>query len=147
MDRIVITWGLIPNENLSETIYCGDAENSETMELSFEIIGDDCKGIDNDFNFDVSGNQLWKSNSKIYVAISKYLSKHFGSKISPEYVYGGYVFVNDEPDEHSSSFTIIKSEAGVFSNHNQIHNGKIYLRYYFEEQGEMYDEKVCLLLL
>ena len=63
MDRIVITWGLIPNENLSETIYCGDAENSETIELSFEIIGDDCKGIDNDFNFDVSGNQLWESNS------------------------------------------------------------------------------------
>ena len=52
MERIVITWGLIPNENLSETI-----------ELSFEIIGDDCKGIDNDFNFDVSGNQLWESNS------------------------------------------------------------------------------------
>ena len=82
MDRIVITWGLIPNENLSETIYCGDAENSETMELSFEIIGDDCKGIDNDFNFDVSGNQLWKSNSKIYVAISKYLSKWLSTSLT-----------------------------------------------------------------
>jgi hypothetical protein len=40
MERIVLTWGLIPNDNSSQMIYCGDAETSETLELNFKIIGD-----------------------------------------------------------------------------------------------------------
>ena len=75
MERIVLTWGLIPNDNSSEMIYCGDEETSETTELNFEIID---------------------------------------------------------------------SEAGVFMNDNKQHNGKVYLRYYFEEDEEIYDEKVCV---
>ena len=47
-------------------------------------------------------------------------------------------------DDYSSSFEIIDSTAGVFINDNQEHNGKIFLRHYFEEEGEIYDEKVCV---
>ncbi|MBL6869927.1 MAG: hypothetical protein ISQ99_07625, partial [Flavobacteriales bacterium] len=47
-------------------------------------------------------------------------------------------------DENSLSFEIIESEAGVFINNNQKYNGKIYMRYYFEEEGEIYDEQVCV---
>ena len=43
MERIVMTWGFIPEENVSETIYCGDGETSGTIELNFEIIGDTCR--------------------------------------------------------------------------------------------------------
>lgn len=50
-------------------------------------------------------------------------------------------------DEHSSSFKIIDSEAGVFMNDNKQHNGKVYLRYYFEEDEEIYDEKVCVVTI
>jgi len=74
MERIVLTWGLIPNDNSSEMIYCGDAETSETTELNFEIIGDSFKGIDTDFNENFSGNELWNPSSKLYVAISACLS-------------------------------------------------------------------------
>jgi len=144
MERIVLTWGLIPNDNSSEMIYCGDAETSETTELNFEIIGDAFKGIDTDFDENFSGKELWNPSSKLYVAISACLSKYFGNSISPELVYGGWVLVKDEPDEHSLSFEIIDSEAGVFMNDNKQHNGKVYLRYYFEEDEEIYDEKVCV---
>tara|TARA_X000000950_G_scaffold92235_1_gene116114 strand:+ start:3599 stop:4045 length:447 start_codon:yes stop_codon:yes gene_type:complete len=144
MERIVMTWGLIPKDSLSETIYCGDSETSQAKELNFEIVGNSCKGVDNDFNYDFSVNELWLSNSNLYLAISTYISKYFGVSIGPALIYGGYSFVNDEPDKHSSSFEIIDSGASVFINNNQKYNGKIYMRYYFEEAGEIYDEKVCI---
>ena len=147
MQRIVLTWGLIPNDNLSKMIYCGDQSTSQTEELNFEIIGDSCKGIDNDFDKHFSTNELWNPGSKIYDAISAFLSNFFGISISPELVYGGYVLLNDEADDHSSSFEIIDSEAGVFINDNKQHNGKVYLRYYFEESEEIYDEKVCVVTI
>jgi hypothetical protein len=32
-------------------------------------------------------------------------------------------------------------------NDNKQHNGKVYLRYYFEEDEEIYDEKVCVVTI
>lgn len=144
MERIVLTWGLIPIDSSSETIYCGDSETSKTKELNFEIVGNSFKGVDNDFDYYFSVNELWQSNSNLYLAISTYISEYFGESIAPEQIYGGYSFVNDEPDENSLSFETIESEAGVFINNNQKYNGKIYMRYYFEEEGEIYDEQVCV---
>ena len=144
MERIVMTWGFIPEENTLDTIYCGDAETSGTTELNFEIIKDSCKGIDNDFNVKLENSELWNPDSPFYAAIASYLSGYFDITIVPSQIYGGYVLVNDEPDEYSSSFKIIASEAGVFMNNMQEHNGKIFLRYYFEEDGEIYEELVCV---
>ena len=139
-----MTWGFIPAECVSNTIFCGDAETSGTIELNFEVIGDTCKGIDNDFNVEFENSELWDPGSNLYNAISVYLSAEFGKTVMPSLIYGAYALVNDEPDDYSSSFEIIESEAGVFMNENQEHNGKVFLRYYFEEEGEIYDEKVCV---
>jgi|TARA_B100000959_G_scaffold281367_1_gene345268 hypothetical protein len=144
MERRVMTWGFIPEDNKIETIYCGDAETSETKELNFEIIEDSCNGIDNDFKFKFDFRELWDSESSFYETISSYISTYLDMSISPSQIYGAYVLVNDEPDNFSSSFEIIDSEAGVFMNSNQEHNGKIFLRYYFEEDEEIYEEIVCV---
>ena len=71
-----MTWGFIPVENISETIYCGDAETSGTIELNFEVIGHVCKGIDNDFNVEFESNELWDPNSEIYNSISLFISSN-----------------------------------------------------------------------
>ena len=144
MERIVMTWGFISAECMSETIYCGDAETSGTIELNFEVIGDTCKGIDNDFNVEFENSELWDPGSELYYAISVYLSAAFDKTVMPSLIYGAYALVNDEPDDDSSSFEIIDSTAGVFINEGQILNGKVFLRYYFEEDDEIYDEKVCV---
>ena len=144
MERIVMTWGFIPSECVSETIFCGDEETSGTIELNFEIIGDTCKGIDNDFNVELESNELWDPGSELYYAISVYLSAAFDKTVMPSLIYGAYALVNDEPDDYSSSFEIIDSTAGVFINEGQILNGKVFLRHYFEEEDEIYDEKVCI---
>jgi len=139
-----MTWGFIPSECESETIFCGDEETSGTIELNFEIIGDTCKGIDNDFNVELESNELWDPGSELYYAISVYLSAAFDKTVMPSLIYGAYALVNDEPDDYSSSFEIIDSTAGVFINKGQILNGKVFLRHYFEEEDEIYDEKVCI---
>jgi len=139
-----MTWGFIPSECESETIFCGDEETSGTIELNFEIIGDTCKGIDNDFNVELESNELWDPGSELYYAISVYLSAAFDKTVMPSLIYGAYALVNDEPDDYSSSFEIIDSTAGVFINKGQILNGKVFLRHYFEEDDEIYDEKVCV---
>jgi len=144
MERIVLTWGFIPKDNVTETIYCGDAETSGTIELNFEFIGEAFKGIDNDLKIEFVGNEMWDPGSQLYYAISVYLSATFDKTVMPSLIYGAYALVNDEPDDYSSSFEIIESEAGVFMNEKQEHNGKVFLRYYFEEEGEIYDEKVCV---
>ena len=75
--------------------------------------------------------------------MAKYLSIHLEISIAPSIIYGGYLLANDEPD-HYSTFEIIDSEACVFKNIIQQHNGKVFLRYYFEEENEMFDEVVCV---
>ena len=144
MERIVMTWGFIPSECVSETIFCGDAETSGTIELNFEVIGDTCKGIDNDFNVEFENSELWDPGSKLYNAISVYLSAEFDKTVMPSLIYGAYALVNDEPDDDSLSFNLIDSTAGVFLNEDQILNGKVFLRHYFEEDEEVCDEKVCI---
>ena len=139
-----MTWGFIPAECMSETILCGDAETSGTIELNFEVIGDTCKGIDNDFNVEFENSELWDPESMLYNAISVYLSAEFQKTVMPSLIYGAYELVNDEPCDYSSSFEIIDSTAGVFINEGQILNGKVFLRHYFEEEDEIYDEKVCI---
>lgn len=147
MERIVLTIGYVPQENNLNIIYCGDSDSSGTMELNFEIVENICSGIDNNFNVKIENSDLWDHNSSFYNSISTYLSNYLNLVLSPSQVYGGYVLLNDEPDIHSLNMRIIDSEAGTFSNQNKEHNGKIYLRYYFEEDGEIYDESVCVFIV
>ncbi len=144
MERIVMTWGFIPIQASEETIYCGDSETSGTLELNFEIIDNICKGIDNDFKENLDNNELWDMKSSFYKTISDFISDAFKLHILASQIYGGYVLVNDEPDDFSSIFKIIESEGGVFSNENSQYNGNLYLRHYLEEGNEVYDEKVCI---
>lgn len=144
MERIVITIGYVPLENYSDLIYCGDSDSSGTMELNFEVVKNICSGVDNDFNISIENSDLWDYSSSFYKSISTYVSNYLNLVISPSQVYGSYALLNDEPDNHSLNMEIIDSEAGTFSNENKEHNGKIYLRYYFEEDGEIYEESVCV---
>ncbi len=95
---------------------------------------------------EVESNELWDSSSELYNSISLFISSKFDVTITPGLIYGGYILVNDEPDDYSSIFEIIDSTSGVFKNDNKEHNGKVFLRYYFEEDEEIYDEKVCLVI-
>lgn len=142
MERIFLTKGYVPQYNSLNNIYCCDSDSSGTMELNFKIIENIWSGIDNNFNVKIENSDLWDHNSSFYNLISTYLSNYLNLVLSSSQVYGGYVLLNDEPDNHSLKMGVIDSEAGTLSNQNNEHNGKIYLQHYFEEDGEIYDQSV-----
>ena len=80
----------------------------------------------------MQNRELCDSGSAFYEAISIYLYAYLEISISPSSIYGGYVLVNDESADCSLNFEVIDSESVVFENGNQEHNGKMFLRYYFE---------------
>jgi hypothetical protein len=143
MNRYVLTFGFILQNNQADFIYCGDKESSQTVELNFELLESKIIGLDNDFNYPCTNNLLWDSESVLYAALSTFMT-NFGIIIEPKLIYAAYSLVNDEPDEGLNTFEIIDSSAGVFSNKDQQYNGKFFLRQYFEEEGEIYDEKICI---
>ncbi|MEO2144007.1 MAG: hypothetical protein ABGW83_07835 [Flavobacteriaceae bacterium] len=143
MERIVMTWGYIPSGNKSNQIYCGDSESSSTIEQNFEIIENTLSGIDNDLNIEFDFKDLWDPDSNLYSTLSKHLEIAFSVSLKPNEIYDAYCLVNDEPNE-GVNFSEIESSAGIFLNTNKKYNNKIFLRYYFEEEGEIYDEKVCV---
>ena len=143
MDRYVLTFGVIPQNNQADFIYCGDEESSQTVELNFELLESKLVGLDNDFNYPCTNNLLWDPESVFYAALSTFMT-NFGILMEPKLIYAAYSLVNDEPDEGLNTFEIIDSSAGVFSNKDQQYNGKLFLRQYFEEEGEIYDEKICI---
>ena len=86
---------------------------------------------------------LWDPDSNLYSTLSKHLEIAFSVSLKPNEIYDAYCLVNDEPNE-GVNFSEIESSAGIFLNTNKKYNNKIFLRYYFEEEGEIYDEKVCV---
>ena len=142
MDRIVLTYGYVPIDHKVEEIYCGDSETSETLELNFEIIEDYFLGIDNDFKLEIQGHDLWNHESIFYRKLSKTISDYFGFDFSEQFLFGGYSLLLDEPTEFSGKYEFVESEEGIVNNFNCSLNGKVFIRFYFEEDGDIFDEKV-----
>jgi hypothetical protein len=144
MERIVLTFGYVPTYNVQAEIFCGDSECSGTLEMNFEIINDEFLGIDNDTNIKVQGGDIWNPESKFYNKLSETISNYFGFKVSHQYLFGAYSLLLDEPNVEFDAFELIESEAGIVHNISHHMQGRIYVRYYFEEEDEIFDEKVIV---
>lgn len=144
MERIVLTYGYVPINNNQTEIYCGDSDTSETQELNFEIIDDDFLGIDIELKIKFKGPDLWHVDSELYSKLSETISNYFKIDVSPQLLYGAYGLIQDEPNEFSNNFEFIDSEGGVVSNFENELNGKLFLRSYFEEDEEIFEEKVII---
>lgn len=141
----IISIGLIPLNSENETIYCGDSEISNTIELNFKIENQKILGLDNNFSFSFIDDFL-TPNSNHLKELSKYISS-FGIKISSNSIYNGFYLLNEKKDTFSQKFKIIESSGGVFENINQNYNGMIYFRKYLEQDGEIIDENICVKIL
>ena len=141
----IISIGLIPLDSKSETIYCGDSNTSRTMELNFKIENQTISGLDNDFSFLFIGAFL-TPNSNHLKELSKYVS-NFGLDISSNMIFNGFSLLDDLQETFSQRFKIIESAGGVFENMNLKYNGKFYFRKYFESDGEIINENICVKML
>jgi hypothetical protein len=141
----IITIGLIPKNCDYKTIYCGDSESSGTVELNFKIENQQIIGLDNNLHLPFDG-EVFTPNSKHLKELSKFIL-NFGLKLSSNSIYNGFSLLLNKQDSFYQKFKIIESIGGTFNNNDFIYNGKIYLRMYFDNNGEISDEDVCLKLL
>ena len=103
-------------------------------------------GIDNDFKLEIQGHDLWNHESILYRKLSKTISDYFGFDFSEQFLFGGYSLLLDEPTEFSGKYEFVESEEGIVNNFNCSLNGKVFIRFYFEEDGDIFDEKVITTL-
>ena len=141
----IISIGLIPINSDTEIIYCGDSETSNTIELNFKIENQKILGLDNNFSFSFIDDFL-TPNSNHLKELSKYISS-LGIKISYNSIYNGFSLLDNLNDTFSQKFKILESTGGVFENSNLMYNGKIYLRKYIDEEGEIINENICIKLI
>lgn len=141
----IISIGLIPLDSISEVIYCGDSETSQTIELNFKIENQNILGLDNDYSSSFVGDFL-TPNSNHLKELSIFVS-NFGLNISSNQIYNGFHLLDNEKENFSQKFKIIESEGGVFENVNLMYNGKFYFRKYLEVDGEISEENVCVKIL
>ena len=141
----IISIGYIPKDSTTDLIFCGDSENSNTMELNFRIENQLISGIDNDLTISFTGDFL-SPNSYHLNELSKYIS-NFGLNISTNQIYNGFLLLDNQEDFFYQKFKVIDSSGGVFENKNQMYNGRCYFRKYHEINDEITKEKICIKML
>ena len=144
MTKEYLTFGYIHHNCNLETIYCGDHSMEGVSELNFEICEGRMQGIYNEFNCEVGNADLYDAQSGASDALSNFLSVHFGFTISSIDIAGAYGLANDEPTEDSDIFNLLECQGGEFHNPDGKYNNKYYMRHYWDEDGEIYGECVCI---
>jgi hypothetical protein len=143
MNRIVFTIGYVTSNCTLETIYCGDNNQADVLELSFQIIGDTLFGIDNSYEAECTHIDLWDPKSDYYANLAMFIGKYFNFSVSGSLLYDAYSLVNEEPISESL-FYRLDIEAPVIDNYGQKLNQKIYYRHYLEEEDEIIEECVIV---
>jgi len=142
-----MTWGWIPESAAAGMIFSGDAESSGTQEVNLELMGNHCKGLDLPFDVEFEFAELWDSDSGFYSALAEVLGSAFGVNVDPCRLCGAYALVLMEPNAHSIHSEAIESMDGVFDNSEGEFNGRGFLRFYSEEDGEIGHEACAVIQL
>jgi hypothetical protein len=140
--------GFIPQDwdiNI-EIISVGNPESSKTFEVPFRCSD---KGFELPDEIIAIDQNLWDENSKFWKVIAKSISKHFKNTtpaINPKCLGLAYQIFNDEGDNYEGLELVAGSnDGGEFSNTNGKYNGKYYIYYDYEDEGEHFDEKILLI--
>lgn len=142
-----MTWGWIPEEADSGMIYCGDAESSGTLEVNLEVQGNRCEALDIDFSISFEFAELWSPTSAFYSAVAEVLGREFGMDVDPGRLCGAYALVLMEPNAQSEHSEMVESMDGAFDNSGGQYNGRAFLRFIAEEDGEITHEACAVIRL
>ncbi len=146
-ERLVMTWGWIPDEADSGMVYCGDEESSGTREVNLEVVDNRCDGLDIEFSISFDFAELWNPASAFYSAVAEALSGTFEMDVDPGRLCGAYALVLMEPNAHSAYSEVVDSMDGSFDNSGGQFNGMGFLRFYSEEGGDITHEACCVIHL
>ncbi len=149
MTCVFLDIGFIPDDCESDLISVGDPDNSGTLEVLLKISEEEVKVDDLSFEWDKG---IYESNSKFWKEILKAVENSFGFKrpeLNAKKLGRAYVVLageNDSDDEWVG-FEVVsdESDGGEFSNEDGKFNGKYYVRYQEEFEGDFQRERVIVI--
>jgi hypothetical protein len=147
-ERMVLTVGWIPSDATTPTILVGDPEQSKTIEADFEILGDEIIEMSSEFRLNVSGRDWFNASSPLFAGLSEAISHAL--KIPgppPSLLDNAWALFQWEQEHEVPELKIVGDEnsGGEFANPDGAYNGCFYVRYYAEEEDEVFGEQVVVM--
>lgn len=156
-NRKVLSIGFIPNDwresqNEDQRISVGDPETSNTREFDIEIVEDDdsvseLSGLKPDSTRKLEGDEFWDKASQFYKDLSRKIKTEYGIKITPKLLQQLWALFQDELADNVHNLIVVAEEddGAEFVNDDGEYNGCIYVRYFLEEDDEVYGERVVVI--
>jgi hypothetical protein len=139
-----LTIGYIPIDCNFERIICGDPEGSGTKESSLRIEDTKITSIDTDQTIDVDPSEFFNEKSKLWKQVVKNFCSDFVEKeLKPNLVGVCWaIFMDEISGKKGITKLADEGDGGEFHNRFGCNNGKFYVRYQLEEDGEYFGEKI-----
>lgn len=127
---------------------CGDADESGTLETNIVIDEDLVSCLENKAIVKMDGAAWFDANHPKWKEL---IAAHCGAlskerKLDPKKLARAWaIFQDEQAPGNGISLVAGEDEGGEFSNEDQTANGRFYVRYVHEEDGEYFNEKVVLI--
>ena len=147
-DRHLLTIGYVPLKCASERILCGDSSQSGTLETNIIIDEDVVSCMENDAVVKMDGATWFDTNHPKWKEL---IAVHCGDlckerSLDPKKLARCWAIFQDEASPGKGiKLVAVDGEGGEFSNEDQQANGRFYVRYTHEEDGEYFNEQVVLI--
>jgi hypothetical protein len=140
--------GYIPDDwdvNL-ERISVGNPEGSHTIEISFRFTD---KGFELPDEIISADQDIWNENSQFWKTLAKSLKNYFpkiSTNLNPKTLGCAYQIFTEEGNNYEGLELVANpSDGGEFENDNGKYNGKFYIKYEYEDEGEYFDERILII--
>ena len=147
-EKHLLTIGFIPADHGGGTISCGDPDGSGTREILVEIDDDAGKNVDTDQVLSAEKAQFFAEDCPFLGQIASDwatpLADGAGS-LSGAALARCWGSFHDEPLPGDLPRQVAEEDdCGEFQNSDGEFNGKFFIRYQFEEDGEYFNEQVVV---
>jgi hypothetical protein len=140
----ILTIGYVPNDCKSELISCGDPAGSGTNEITLIIEDNKITCLDTNETIQVDPIDFLNEKSKLWKQIVKNFCSIFKeNEIKPNMIGASWaIFMSEISGKKGITKLADENDCGEFHNRGGCNNGKFYIRYQLEEDGDYFGETI-----
>lgn len=139
-----LTIGYVPNDCKSEVISCGDPTGSGTIEITLMIENNNITCFETNQTIQVDLIDFSNDKSKLWKQVVKnFCSVFTENEIKPNMIGASWaIFMGEITEKKGITKLADENDCGEFHNRGGCINGKFYIRYQLEEDGDYFGEMV-----
>ena len=139
-----LTIGYVPNDCKSDRISCGDPAGSGTIEVSLMIEDNKITSMHTNQIIEVDPVDFLNEKSKLWKHVVKSFCSIFTeNEIKPNMIGVCWaIFMGEISGKKGITKLADENDCGEFHNRGGCNNGKFYIRYQLEEDGDYFGETI-----